>query len=284
VRSSWLSQRPSSACDAVRATAPWATSDRGRARPTTRPQPQRRLRGGAAPEAVIAADCDRGRKTRSLRPTLALLVPRETVSGHGGGRRLLPSRRGVVSAVAALATAADDDQSSAARDPLPPRSCICGKRQQRADYPYPCCWALPASAATRDNALLLSSGDLNRGRAGRRHGRVRAPRWQWTARTVRRRSSLGGCPTPERGHVQAVGRCRRPPSLTGHDAGVPCRPAAAQQGDALPGRPAADRGDRRGHAPRRRQSSTTCARHHATSSSRHSPASANGAAKAALAT
>ena len=43
----------------------------------------------AAPKAVIAADCDRGRKTRSLRPTLALLVPRETVSRHGGGRRLL---------------------------------------------------------------------------------------------------------------------------------------------------------------------------------------------------
>ena len=55
-------------------------------------------------------------------------------------------------------------------------------------------------------------------------------------------------PTPEDGHVRADARCRRPPSLARHAAGLLCRPAAAQQGDPLPGRPAADRGDRRRHA------------------------------------
>ena len=43
--------------------------------------------------------------------------------------------------------------------------------------------------------------------------------------------------TPEEGHVRAVARCRRPPALTRHAAGVPRRPAAAQQGDPLPSRP-----------------------------------------------
>jgi hypothetical protein len=38
-------------------------------------------------------------------------------------------------------------------------------------------------------------------------------------------------PRPRRGHVRAAARCRRPPSLTRHAAGVPRRSAAAQQGD-----------------------------------------------------
>ena len=58
---------------------------------------------------------------------------------------------------------------------------------------------------------------------------------------------------PRRGHARAAARCRRPPSLTGHAAGLPRRPAAAQQGDALPRRPTDDRGDRRRHAARRRR-------------------------------
>ena len=58
---------------------------------------------------------------------------------------------------------------------------------------------------------------------------------------------------PRRGHVRAAARCRRPPSLTRHAAGVPCRPAAAQQGDALPRGSADDRGDRHRDAPRRRR-------------------------------
>jgi hypothetical protein len=58
---------------------------------------------------------------------------------------------------------------------------------------------------------------------------------------------------PRRGHVRAAARCRRPPSLTRHAAGLPCRPAAAQQGDPLPRRPTNRRGDRRRHARRRRR-------------------------------
>ena len=53
--------------------------------------------------------------------------------------------------------------------------------------------------------------------------------------------------------VRAAARCRRPPPLTGDAAGVPCRSAAAQQGNALPRRSAHDRGDRHRHAPRRRR-------------------------------
>ena len=66
------------------------------------------------------------------------------------------------------------------------------------------------------------------------------------------RSSLGTSPNPRRDHVRAVARCRRPPSLARHAAGVPRGSPAAQQGDALPGRPADDRGDRDRDAPRRR--------------------------------
>ena len=42
---------------------------------------------------------------------------------------------------------------------------------------------------------------------------------------------------PRRGHARAAARCRRPPSLTRHAAGLPRRPPAAQQGDALPADP-----------------------------------------------
>ena len=49
---------------------------------------------------------------------------------------------------------------------------------------------------------------------------------------------------PRRGYVRAAARCRRPPSLTGDAAGVSRRSAAAQQGNALPGGSADDRGDR----------------------------------------
>ena len=58
---------------------------------------------------------------------------------------------------------------------------------------------------------------------------------------------------PRRGHVRAAARCRRPPSLARHAAGLPRRPAAAQQGDPLPGGPTDDRGDRDRHAKRRRR-------------------------------
>ena len=73
------------------------------------------------------------------------------------------------------------------------------------------------------------------------------------ARRVERGQSRCGIRRPRRGHVRAAARCRRPPSLTRHAAGVPRRPAAAQQGDPLPRGPANDRGDRRRHAPRRRR-------------------------------
>src|SRR5829696_3644747 len=56
------------------------------------------------------------------------------------------------------------------------------------------------------------------------------------------RISLGTSPSPRRGHVRAAARCRRAPSLTRHAAGVPRRPTAAQQGDALPRGSADDRG------------------------------------------
>ena len=47
--------------------------------------------------------------------------------------------------------------------------------------------------------------------------------------------------------------CRWPPSLTRDAAGVPRRPAAAQQGNPLPRRSADDRGDRHPDAPCRRR-------------------------------
>jgi hypothetical protein len=77
--------------------------------------------------------------------------------------------------------------------------------------------------------------------------------WSGDGRTAVAGSRLGASPTPEEGHVRAAARGRRPSSLTRHHAGVPRRPAAAQQGNPLPRGPADDRGDHRRHAPRRRR-------------------------------
>jgi Phage integrase family len=52
--------------------------------------------------------------------------------------------------------------------------------------------------------------------------------------------------------VPAVLDFGRPPSFASHHAGIPRRPAARQQGDALPRGPADGRRDRRRYAPRRR--------------------------------
>jgi integrase len=98
------------------------------------------------------------------------------------------------------------------------------------------------------------------------------------ALTARRWSRRGGAslpegarsvrhPTPEEGHVRAAARCRRPPLLTRHAAGLPCRPRAAQQGDPLPGRSA---------APRRRPRPRALARWLADSRARRSTRAAGG--------
>ena len=101
-----------------------------------------------------------------------------------------------------------------------------------------CCFAWRRGTRSRPSAVPRSCAAVAVGRRARRC-------WRGAARCVIQR--------PRRGHVRAAARCRRPPSLTRHAAGVPRRSAAAQQGDALPSRPTHDRGDRHRDAPRRRQ-------------------------------
>ena len=113
-----------------------------------------------------------------------------------------------------------------------------------------------ALVVAREISLLLLLGGANRGSVRAREvplstcaavalGRGRTARGEEQSRGVTER--------PRRGHVRAAARCRRPPSLTRHAAGVPRRPAAAQQGDALSRGSADDRGDRDRDAPRRRR-------------------------------
>jgi hypothetical protein len=136
-------------------------------------------------------------------------------------------------------------------DRSPSRSCIRERQQPRADYSYPCGWALAASVDACNSALLHSrtvrialafgqvAGSVYRAVVGRR------------AHCSWRGAGSARLRLPRRDHARAVARCRRPPSLTRHPGGVPRRPAAPQQGDALPRRPTHDPGDRHRDAPRR---------------------------------
>ena len=143
--------------------------------------------------------------------------------------------------------------AGARRRPIggPRRARIREEQQRRADCPYPCGWAARGVGGRVDNALLLwPAARIQLARmkrstlcaAGRFGGRRSAPAEEQSRDFSR----------PEEGSCPSFARCRRPPSLARHAAGVPPRPSAAQQGDALPGRPADDRGDRDGDAPRRR--------------------------------
>ena len=139
-------------------------------------------------------------------------------------------------------------------DRLPPRSCIRGEQQRRADCSLSMRWALAASvlaATTRCCFCLAARIEVARERSAA----LCARRWRFGGGRTAPAEEQPRCRIrrPRRGHVRAAARCRRPPSLTRHAAGVPRRPAAAQQGDALPGRPADDRGDRHRDAPRRRR-------------------------------
>ena len=100
----------------------------------------------------------------------------------------------------------------------------------------PCCCVRTAARGRPSDVPLLC-----RGGGGFGGGRIAAAEEQ-----------PGDFSQSQEGHVRADARCRRPPSLTCDAAGVPRRPAAAQQGDALSRGSADDRGDRDGHAPRRR--------------------------------
>src|SRR5215217_2758795 len=94
-------------------------------------------------------------------------------------------------------------------------------------------WGIPVLVLTAIEALPVWSAARTRSRASEPPS--------YAAVTVRRRAARRGASVgfryPRRGHVRADARCRRPPSLTGHAAGVPRRPAAAQQRDALPADP-----------------------------------------------
>jgi hypothetical protein len=125
------------------------------------------------------------------------------------------------------------------------------KQQRRADCSYPCEWALATSVRRTHAALLLSCQRGSASRAGK--GVAVAARCRRRAQRSREEQPRCVIRRPRRGHVRAVARCRRPPSLARHAAGVSRRSAAAQQGDALPGRPTEDRGDRRRHAACRRR-------------------------------
>ena len=110
----------------------------------------------------------------------------------------------------------------------------------------------PASAAAWDNHFCFRPRRESSASGAALPSRSCAAVAVDRGRTARGRSSLGAIARrPRRGHVRAAARCRRPPSLTRHAAGVPCRPAAAQQWDPLPRRPTDDRGDRDRHARRR---------------------------------
>ena len=113
-------------------------------------------------------------------------------------------------------------------------------------------WALATSVRRPGAALLLAWRRDSASRA--RTSRPRCAAVVLPRRATRAQEEQPRCVIrcPRRDHVRAAARCRRPPSLTRHAAALPCRPAAAQQGDPLPRRPSNRRGDRRRHARRRR--------------------------------
>jgi hypothetical protein len=97
--------------------------------------------------------------------------------------------------------------------------------------------------------------------------KVRTPEQKRAARAAGHRdlSGRGSAPGASRvgrdadrqegvGHVfrfDGLDRCGRATAVAGNDPGVSRGPSATQQGDAIPTRPAASRGDHRGHAPGR---------------------------------
>jgi hypothetical protein len=110
-------------------------------------------------------------------------------------------------------------------------------RQRRADCSVPCRGELLASVVACQSALLHSPAARIPHAPGRGAGSVftvgvgrRAYRSWWRAGSVRLRF-------PRRDHARAIARCRRAPSLTGDAARIPCRSAAAQQGDPRPADP-----------------------------------------------
>src|SRR6187200_2853688 len=94
-------------------------------------------------------------------------------------------------------------------------------------------WALAASVRHTDAgaaALLPADGVASEGSAAWLRGAA-------AGRSDREGSSLDAVSDARGGIMSAAARCRRPPSLTRHVAGLPRRPAAAQQGDPLPADP-----------------------------------------------
>ena len=185
----------------------------------------------------------------------------DTPPAHDGADRALRrwAPRGQADAVARMRSSAltpatrlqsTRGRRPPARDGRPCRSCIREKQRRRAHCSYPCGWTLPVLVVARMTRCCFPGG-APRGRASEVRFTLWWRRWRWGGGRTAPAAEQSRCRIrhPRRGHVRAAARCRRPPSLTRHPAGVPRRPAAAQQGNPLPRRPADDRGDRRGHAP-----------------------------------
>ena len=110
-----------------------------------------------------------------------------------------------------------------------------------------CCLALPASAASRDTALLLSSGGVDRGRAGQRDRTVALMRRGGGERWARRsKKEQPGCVIrrPEEGSCPSC--CSMPPAAAAHPRR--CRSSTPACGDAS--RPPAAPSARRRDGPR----------------------------------
>jgi hypothetical protein len=122
-----------------------------------------------------------------------------------------------------------------------------------------------AAASTRMGARDVGTSQGRRAAAflaarlgGAREGRAALAARRWYCRggrTGRKRSSLGALSDARGGIMSSC--CSMPPAAVAHRhaAALPCRPAAAQQGDTLPGRSTASRGDRGGDAPSRQRRS-----------------------------
>jgi hypothetical protein len=112
-------------------------------------------------------------------------------------------------------------------------------RERFIVHPYlkrhACGSALAASVGRMDTALLLSAGGEWESPAATCRSCCEAVVLGRRAHRCRRGV---GQPRASRGHARAAARCRRPPTLTRHAAGLPCRPTATQQADPLPRRPA----------------------------------------------
>jgi hypothetical protein len=122
-----------------------------------------------------------------------------------------------------------------------------------------------AAASTRMGARDVGTSQGRRAAAflaarlgGAREGRAALAARRWYCRggrTGRKRSSLGALSDARGGIMSSC--CSMPPAAVAHRhaAALPCRPAAAQQGDTLPGRSTASRGDCGGDARGRQRHS-----------------------------